>query len=61
MRSRSPNGVLTASKAIDPTTVSDMEQRSVYRDGYASSAQQRGGAGEAYQSLYLSADYGSAP
>ena len=24
MRSRSPNGVLTASKAIDPTTVSDM-------------------------------------
>ncbi len=24
IRSRSPNGVLTASKAIDPTTVSDM-------------------------------------
>ncbi|MCW2988576.1 MAG: hypothetical protein JWM24_1514, partial [Solirubrobacterales bacterium] len=31
------------------------------RDGYASSAQQRGGADEAYPSLYLSADYGSAP
>ena len=29
MRSRSPNGVLTASKAIDPTTVSAMPRRAV--------------------------------
>src|SRR5919106_3828886 len=52
MRSRSPNGVLTESKAIEPTTVRDMGAG--YREsGVPRLRKQRGGADEVHPTPFL--------